>query len=134
MKEDGLTQLKDYPTLLAASDGLVTPMSTMLLEGAIMGLPALGLAYDDPAHGDYSWTNARHNNHLHPIINSRWHLLCTHRTDFLTGLKSLAGLMGNTEISASARNTSKFILHDDGRPYATRLQEALTALIGRDPL
>ena len=126
---NGLTPLSDYPVLLSAVDALVTPMSTMVLEGALMGLPALGLAYDDPAHGDYSWDNARLNNHLHPIINSRWHVLCEARGEFLLNLRRLLDLIGDPGASDSARSTARFILHDDGRSYAVRLVEALQGLV-----
>jgi len=128
----GLTPLADYPILLQACDGLITPMSTMLLEGALMGLPSMGLVYDSSAHGDYSWRNVLDNNHLHPVVNSSWHTLCTSLDDFLPAVHRLLSLMGRPEVSAAAQSTVKFILHDDDRPYAIRLGEALSELAGKN--
>lgn len=127
---EGFTPLEEYPVLLTAVDGMITPMSTMMLEATLMGLPTLGLAYDDKAHGDYSWNNARLNNHLHPILSGPWHAPCSARADFLPALDRLLALAGNEEISQKARAAAGFIIHDDGRSYAERLIQTLEDIAG----
>lgn len=123
-----LSPLSDYPALLSAVDGLVTPLSTMMLEGAIMGLPALGLAYDDPAHGDYSWDNARLNTHLQALVESRAHIKCHNRDQFLEKLDELLLLLENKSIAEEALRCARFAVHDDDNTCAQRISSALAEI------
>ena len=128
-QETELTPLEKYPVLLAAMDAMVSPFSTMLMEGALMGLPALGLAYDDPKHGDYSWTNARMNSHLHPMLNSQWVVQCYSRERFLESLIKLLTMVDNTHAKKAAQQASRFILYDGDQNYACRIAKELSKLI-----
>ncbi len=124
-----LNHLSEYPELLSAVDGLVTPLSTMMLEGAIMGLPALGLGYDDPSHGDYSWDNARLNNHLHAFIHSKAHVPCHSKQDFIPGILKLLTLIRDPTVAAEARAVARFAVFEDGRPFSVRVAEILKEMI-----
>lgn len=131
LQEIGLTPLEDYPVLLSAMDGLVSPFSTMLLEGALMGLPALGLAYNDPKHGDFPWTSARMNNHLHPMLDQRWVVQCFERQGFLEGLRQLLAKVGDSRVEEFARQAARFILFEDERSYAKRISEVLLKQVSK---
>ncbi|MCC6278372.1 MAG: CDP-glycerol glycerophosphotransferase family protein [Oligoflexia bacterium] len=126
--EKTMNGLGDYPALLKASDGLISPLSTMVLEGAFMGLPALGLAYDHPNHGDYSWNNARLNNHLHPILMGKWFVPCFERVDFIGQIHELLRLMKDPRVESWARSTTDFILHTDERGFVWRVIKALESI------
>ncbi len=125
LQNSGYTPLQQYPILLSAVDGLITPFSTMLLEGALMGLPAIGLAYDDPNHGDFSWSNARMNNHLHPMLDERWMIQCFERKEFIPSILKLLPMIRNPKVTTSAYQTSQFILFNDHQTYADRITQIL---------
>lgn len=72
-----LSELELYPFLMQAADALISPFSTMVIEGAHHGLPALCLGYNE----------SRHSNHVTATTTgTAWRSTCTcTRSGWATG-------------------------------------------------
>lgn len=117
-----------YPLLFAASDAVVSPYSTMGVEGALNGLPVLCLGYH-PGRFESYWKWAREFTHLQIYRNKIWCVRCHTEAEFLPGVQTLVGLIGRPEVAEAARNEVRAVSLRDGRTYAERLAECLDEIV-----
>ena len=128
-----LTELEVYPALFAASTAVISPFSTMVMEGARHGLPSLCLGYNDPAHSALDWGRAAFNLHLYAMRHADWAVICESRADFLSSCRKLISLIDRPEIADLARASAEFVTRSGQSPTADRLVTALTEIMnGRD--
>ena len=130
--EDGLTSLEKYPVLFSAVEGVISPFSTMLLESALMGLPALALAYEDINHGEYPWNSVRMTNHIHPMLDQRWVVQCFERNGYLQAVRELLKKVGDSQVEEIAKQVSRFIIHEDNATYGKRVSDVFLRKISEN--
>jgi hypothetical protein len=126
--ERNLTELDLYPDLLASADALISPFSTMVMEGARHGLPALCLGYDDPGHANHDWDRAAHNLHLYLIRHGDWAVLCESRGQFLDRCKRLVALLDSPTASAEARAAAEMVWKTGRASVAERITSTIRTI------
>lgn len=65
-----------YQRLIAASEGIISPYSTMILEGALCGLPALCVCFPDQLN-IWDFSQAEGQEHLRPLRSRDWVFSCS---------------------------------------------------------
>jgi hypothetical protein len=120
--------LELYPVLFAASDAVVSPYSTMGVEGALHGLPVLCLGYH-PGRFESFWAWAREYTHLQIYRHKVWAITCHRESDFLPSLERLLKLIGDPAIASAAQNEIRSVAIRDGRRYAARLDDCLSEIL-----
>jgi hypothetical protein len=129
----GLSELSVYPNLFAAADGIVSPFSTMVMEGALHGLPALCLGYHDPGHANHDWNRVSFNLHVYLIRHSDWAVICDERHKFIEKVEELLRLCGCKTAAGFARASAEMMARTGEESVAQRLSNALYRLLeGRD--
>jgi hypothetical protein len=126
-----LTELERYPELLAGVDALISPFSTMVIEGAYFGLPALCLGYNDPGHANWDWQGTAHNLHVYLIRHGDWAVLCQRRDDFLPGCARLLALIGDPATAATARAAAEMAWMTGTKSVAQRIAAAVDLIAAR---
>lgn len=131
----GSVSVNEMPILLRAVDAVISPYSTLLLEGALCGRPCLAMAYDDPAHSAWKWSTSRTYIYLAPLAFARWALACVDKAALVGEVVRLLGLIGNEELARRAREDVLHILFHDDRDFGARVADALAGFInGRRPV
>lgn len=128
-----LTELYLYPDLLAAADAVISPFSTMVIEGARFGLPALCLGYNDPAHANHDWGRAAFNLHTYLMRHGDWAVVCNRRDGFLAGCREIVGLIGDPVAEAGARAAAEMVWKTGRTSLCERIASAVESIrTGRD--
>jgi hypothetical protein len=128
-----LTELDLYPDLLAAVNGLISPFSTMVIEGARHGLPALCVGYDDPGHANHDWSRAAFNLHTYVIRHGDWAVVCENRAAFLNSCQRLVAMLDEPRVQADARAAAEMVWKTGCTSVAQRIATAVhTIAAGRD--
>jgi len=120
-----LSELQIYPYLMCASDGLISPFSTMVMEGAHHGLPALCLGYNDSGHANYDWGRAAFSLHLYTIRLARWAVICASRSEFLESCRALVRKMDDPSCAASARAGAAMVFENGPDTVGERIAAAI---------
>ncbi|MGH8223649.1 MAG: hypothetical protein ACREQZ_11815 [Woeseiaceae bacterium] len=126
----GLTELDLYPYLMAAADGVVSPFSTMVMEGAHHGLPALCLGYNDQGHANHDWDRVSYNLHLYVIRHSEWALVCDARAQFIEKCRALVRNLGDPRLAIEARKSASMVFHTGETTVAQNIARAIHRLLG----
>jgi hypothetical protein len=125
----GLSELAVYPNLFAAADGVISPFSTMIMEGAMHGLPALCLGYTDPGHANHDWNRVSFNLHLYVIRHGDWAVVCDERKRFVEKVQELLALCGRQETAGFAQASAEMMARTGRESVAQRLVEALGRIL-----
>lgn len=127
--EPSPTPLKLFPYLYAAADAVVSNYSTMVLEGLIVGLPSLCLAYNDPEHPsnefDFDWEKASYRMHLYPMRHSDAVVVCENRADIESAARELIALIDAPETIDVAKRTAEIAVIGGPRTCGARIVEAV---------
>jgi len=127
--EQKLTNLDIYPHLMGAADALISPFSTMVIEGARAGLPALCLGYSDEGHYEHDWNRAAFNLHLYIVRHGDWAIVCDHRQSFLQSCQRLIDLCGDEVIAQQARYAADMVFAFRTQSVSQRIDTALKKII-----
>lgn len=129
----GLSELAVYPNLFAAADGVISPFSTMVMEGALHGRPALCLGYTDPGHANHDWNRVSFNLHLYLIRHGDWAVICDERARFIDKVDDLLQLCGREDVARYARASAEMMARTGPETVAERISAAVDRLLeGRD--
>ena len=128
--ERPLTELDLYPDLLAAADALISPFSTMVIEGARYGLPALCLGYNDPGHANHDWGRAAFNLHTYVMRHGDWAVVCENRADFMPNCRQLVTMIGDSDLSAAACAAAEMVWRTGRTSVAERIAAAVRTVAG----
>jgi hypothetical protein len=119
--ESGNSASQDhYLKLLSAVDGVVSPFSTMILEGALCGKKILCFSFSDTVNQfDFSITNT--NEHLQTLMGKSWVEVCDKSKNleekFANFIASLDADNDSEEIKASVKE----IVYYEEHSYSDRL-------------
>ncbi len=98
--------LSFYNDIYGAVDAVISPFSTMLLEGNICGLPGLAFSYNPRKYGIQTlkdWDVLRFALHLYGIRNSSSNIICNSREDITLSIRLLLERIKMKNISIEAR-------------------------------
>jgi len=112
-----------YINLLSAVDGIVSPFSTMILEGALCGKQVLCISFADTVNEfDFSITNI--SDHLENIKIQSWATVCD-KSENLE--KFFSQYLVKIDTIKDQENIDiKNIIHYDHRPYSKRLSSFIS--------
>lgn len=125
----GLTELELYPHLMAAADGIISPFSTMVMEGAHHGLPALCLGYNDKGHANHDWDRVSYNLHLYVIRHAEWAVVCGERAQFIAKCGELLPKLGERRLSLEAKKSASMVFHVGEASVAQAIGNAIERLL-----
>jgi hypothetical protein len=121
------------PTLLAAMDSVISPFSTLAIETAAFGLPALCLAYNDKNHANFDWTRQAYELHNYAFLHGDWCTVVDSPGDIVNGVKELRRLADTNSTAEKARAAAAFVNRFGHEPASERIIEAMMTVIeGRD--
>lgn len=111
-----------YQKLISASEGIVSPYSTMILEGALCGLPALCVCFSDNLN-IWDFAQAEAQEHIWPLLERDWVFSCSRSEDlevvFLKFLEKIFDPQFRIAVRSQVRSTVYF----DENTFAERLYE-----------
>jgi hypothetical protein len=109
-----------YLKLLSAIDGIVSPFSTMILEGALCGKPSLCISFSDEINEfDFSITNTT--DHLQNVKNNSWSTVCDKSENLEDLFNAFLGTLGHVNENDDIKLGVKNIVYYDEDSYANRL-------------
>lgn len=129
VSQRGLTELDLYPCMMAAADGIISPFSTMVVEGAHHGLPALCLGYNDRGHANHDWDRVSYNLHLYVIRHAEWALVCDERAQFIPKCRSFVQKLGEPRLAIEAANSASMVFHVGEATVAQNIVHAIHRLV-----
>ena len=120
--DDFGTRMKHLIKIYQSVDAVISPMSTVLLEALLFGLPVQAVAFSD---GKHSWSadkvsKMEHFNELFAIPNL---LVSRKREDFIPQIKSLVDQSGRVDIQQALVESTQELMYRDGRSYAKRVAD-----------
>ena len=118
--------LQFYKSLMAAADAMITPYSTMGLEGAICGLPVMCTPFLDRT--DANWYQS-YFIHLRLFYEKPWAINCLNMDQFVEATTALVALAKDPQTSEMARGSAHEVVYTDDQPYSKRLSDTLVTLI-----
>ncbi|MGI8623468.1 MAG: hypothetical protein ACR2NB_08275, partial [Solirubrobacteraceae bacterium] len=120
----GYPPLAGYPAVIRGARCVVSPLSTMVLEAALLGVPTVVIAWDDGVHPVPLTTLARFEHFAG--LDALPHFRFVHERGQLCA--ALAWALSAARPVASVSLLEPFVHHDE-QPYAARLA-ALVAQLG----
>lgn len=116
--------------LYQAVDAVISPMSTVLLESLLFGLPTMAVAFGD---GKHAWSADKVSRMLHfkELYEVPGAIVCRDRTDFFPAIQQLVSQVGNKALSAALRQSTSYFVYQDDRSYADRVASLVGTMLSR---
>ncbi|MBI3899058.1 MAG: hypothetical protein HY308_12290 [Gammaproteobacteria bacterium] len=115
-----------YLALIGAVNGVASPFSTMILEGAIAGKPAFCISFSDNVN-DWNFAEANNTEHIQAIMGRSWLTVCTQRRQLREQFENYLIALHNGDTTDKVRREAGRTIHFDDRSYAQRLLEQIEA-------
>lgn len=117
-----LFHLSHLNKIYQSVDAVISPMSTILLEAMLFGLPIMAVAFGD---GKHSWSADKvsrmcHFNELYQVPGI---ITCRNREEFFSQLENLIARIGDKASGESLCQSTQQFVYRDGRSYAVRVAE-----------
>jgi len=109
-------------------DAVVSPMSTILLEALVLGLPVMATSFGDGKHS-FGVHNASRMLHFKELYEIPEVVICRSRDTFVSDLQQLVSTIGDANRRVILRNASQFFVLQDQRSYAERVAEELKTML-----
>lgn len=124
-----MTHLRE---LYALSSAVVTPMSSVLLESMIAGLPVLAVAFGD---GRHVWSADRVSRMLHfrELYELDEVFVVRDRAEFFPAVERLLTKVGDGEHAARLRHAAQFFHAQDAEPYAMKVARLVDQMVVSEP-
>ncbi len=110
--------------LMAAVDGIVSPFSTMILEGALCGKPSLCVSFDDDVN-DWSFSAANSAEHIRLLEGRNWLDVCRRSGELEAMFAAFLSKLGDASLAGRIREEMKRTIHYDADHYGARLLKLL---------
>lgn len=125
-----LGRLHHLTELYRTVDVLICPMSTILLEAMLFGVPVMAVAFGD---GKHSWSADKASRMLHfqELYEVPGIIVCRDRSSFFADVRRLVDGVGNRELGESLRASTRYFVYQDGRSYAERLASLVDVMLSR---
>lgn len=121
---------QDTHNLLSYVDALVSPLSTIVLEGALHGKPSLCFLPDEvDANGHYKTVLPL--THFEDFFNSPEFMFVEGDDNLITGIKGLLGRVDNEEYSVDLRKACDHFIATFDSDYGSRLSNFITDKFAR---
>ncbi len=118
--QDAPTPFEHYLDLMAAIDGIVSPFSTMILEGALCGKPSLCVSFGDEVN-EWDFSAANGAEHIRAVRGQAWLDTCTESADLERMFEAFLEKLGDRSLSARIMQEIKRTIYYDQESYSERL-------------
>ena len=127
VKNNIFKNFKYYFYLINSTEGIISPYSTMILEGFFFQKPALCLAYNDNNLEVFNWKlNSKYQPHLKIIKNKKITIWCYKLADLSTSLKLFLKKINQSNKNYSTyKNIISKSIHFDDTNYSQRLKKII---------
>lgn len=113
-----------FRTLIAAVDGSISPISTMILEVGLGGGAALCLGFADNVNA-WDFSQAVGFDHIRPLLDRNWVIPCVQRESLFDCLDVLLSRIGDANLHQRVKSEVKNTVFYDDETYAIRLHRAI---------
>ena len=121
--------LDEYPRLLRAVDATISPYSTMGLESALCGRPALLLGFHTDPNLPY-WRYALEFLHIQSYRFLPWAIRCDRIDEFIPSVHKILAMAADRSMERRAIDSTAHVIYRDERRYAERLYDAILEITG----
>lgn len=115
-----LDRMEYLQRLYRVIDALICPMSTLMLEALLCGVPSMASAFGDGRHV-FGVDRASRMLHFKEVYDIPGLVVCRRREDFIEKAATLVGQIGNAELSDSLKRSTEFMVSKGDRPYSHRI-------------
>lgn len=126
-----LTSLSIYSALFAVAKAVISPFSTMVMEGALHGLPALCMGYNASGHANHDWGRSAFNLHLYLIRHAAWSVICEHPEQFISGCQALIKMIDDDNLAMMAKGAAEMVFKYHNNPVTQTLSNAMETVMHR---
>ena len=129
-QDNFLSRMNQLARLYCAVDAVVSPMSTVLLEALMFGLPTMAVAFGD---GKHSWSADKVSGMLHfkELYEVHELLVCRDRANFFSLLRELVSKIGDSSWSAALRGSTGYFVCQDEQSYGNRVLSLVETMMSR---
>jgi len=108
-------------------DAVICPMSTVLLEGIIFGLPCLAISFGDNKHS-WSIDKVAKMEHFKEFFLIQDIIVCKSKNTLISDIQQLLLKMGDKKISNNLKDNANYFVYHDNQSYSSRLNKLLEIL------
>lgn len=125
---DFLFRLSHLSKVYQAVDAVISPMSTVLLEAMLFGLPIMAVAFGD---GKHSWSadKVSRMSHFKELYQVPGIITCREREAFFSQLQDLIARIGDKAFGESLCQSTQQFVYRDGHSYAMRIAELVDRML-----
>jgi hypothetical protein len=116
------TSDEHYLDLMAVSDALVSPFSTMTLEAALCGKPSLCTGFSDEVNS-WDFAEARNSDHIRILQGRHWLRICDQASRLGAEFADLLARLRDPALAERIREEARSTVFYNERSYAERLLE-----------
>jgi len=113
------TSPEHYLDLMAAIDGIVSPFSTMILEGALCGKPSLCISFSDGVN-DWNFSEANNTEHIKVLEGRSWLDVCRESGDLESMFEAFLAKLTDQALPTRIREEIRRTVHYDSESFAER--------------
>ncbi len=113
-----------YIKLLSIVDGMISPFSTMILEGALCNKLVLCMNFSDSIN-EFDFSILKTTDHLQCVKNKPWITICEKSEDLEEQLVIFLSKLDSIKSSAKVSFDIKDIVYYDDHPYSVRLHSRI---------
>ena len=126
--DDFVFRLKHLVEIYRSVDAVVSPMSTILLEALLFGLPTMAVAFSD---GKHSWSADKVSQmyHFKELYQVPGMMTCRDRGDFFPMLQKLVSLSTDKSLGATLCESTQQFVYRDSHSYAERVAELVDCML-----
>ncbi len=118
-----------FQNLMAAIDGIVSPFSTMILEAALCGKPALCVSFADEVN-QWDFSEANNTEHIKMLKGRSWLDVCRKSADLETSFERFLEKLNDTSLTSDVLEDIKMTVYSDSLSYPDRLHAHIKADFG----
>jgi len=128
LPENFIDRIPHLQRLYRVIDGIICPMSTVLLEALLCGVPGVAAAFGDGKHA-FGVDKASRMLHFKELYEIPGLIVCRDQEDLVASTKRLCERLGDPQLRASLVRDTRALVHEDRRPYAERIAGAVDEML-----
>ena len=114
-----------YPKLMGAVSGIVCPLSTIVLEGALCGVQSVLICYADDKNTFLPPSKVIEFDHMKEILGFPGIRACWKEGELLAAVDEMVGSADDDEPKRALVEATRAMVYRDDRPYSVRLTETV---------
>jgi hypothetical protein len=126
-----LDRMEYLQELYRVIDAVVCPMSTLLLEAMLCGVPSIASAFGDGRH-TFGVDCASRMLHFKELYEVPGLIVCRARDELVGKTATLIGQIGDAKLSESLKQSTELMVSKHARPYGERIASLIDGMM-KDP-